>query len=231
VINVPLEKLSEADRRYVKQQASRVVSSGSPALAEGAASGSSPSASPPLLHDTGPVNLLTQIRPERDQVRGTWRMEGASLITPKDQAATLVIPSAVPLEYVLTVVAERILGNDSLNLGLIVGGRQTMLTLDGWGSKASGLNTIEGRTASDNVTTFRSPVFLPGKPSTIVCTVRLAGVQVSCNGQVVMNWTGNPDQLDLDRRFWTNLPRDKLFLGTWSSSFRISKLELMPLAE
>ena len=158
-------------------------------------------------------------------------MEGGRLVTPRDEAATLVIPCAVPPQYTLTVVAERAAGNGSLNIGLIVGGRQTMLALEGWGIMASGLNTVNGRTADNNATTFRSPVFRPGKPGTIVCTVRRSSVQVSCNGQPVMDWSGDPRQLDLDRRFWTNVPADKLFLGAWSATFRISELELVPLAD
>lgn len=156
-------------------------------------------------------------------------MEGGSLVTPRGEAATLVIPCAVPPQYTLTVVAERTAGNGSLNIGLIVGGRQTMLALEGWGVMASGLNTVNGLTADNNATTFRSPVFLPGRPGTIVCTVRRSSVQVSCNGQPVMDWSGDPGELDLDRRFWTEIPANRLFLGAWSASFRISKLELVPL--
>jgi hypothetical protein len=180
---------------------------------------------------TAPVNLLANVNPQRDQVQGSWTMQGGNLISPQGQADTLVIPLEVPTRYTLTVVAERITGNDSLSIGLIVGGRQTMLALEGWGAKASGLNTIDGRTADNNETTFHSPVFTAGAPTTIVCLVRESSVQVLCNGDSVVNWTGDPRQLDLDRRFWTRLPEDRLFLGTWLTTFRITKLELAPLAE
>jgi hypothetical protein len=176
------------------------------------------------------VNLLAQINPPRDQVRGEWKMENGNLITARNEAATLVIPFPVPAEYTLTVVAERIAGNGSLNIGLVVGGRQTMLALEGWGIMASGLNTVGGRTADSNATTFKSPVFPPGKPGTIVCSVRRSGVRVSCNGRPVMDWSGDPEQLDLDRRFWTDIPAGQLFLGAWSGTFRVSKMELAPLA-
>jgi len=230
VIGVPLGKLSEGDRQFIQQQSgSDVPRVGTEAPPVAAAPPPTTPAPPAVPQDTTPVNLLTQINPQRDQVRGAWKMEGGSLVTPRDEAATLVIPGAVPPQYTLTVVAERTAGNGSLNIGLIVGGRQTMLALEGWGMMASGLNTVSGRTADDNATTFRSPVFLPGKPGTIVCTVRRSSVQVSCNGQPVMDWSGDPGQLDLDRRFWTDIPADKLFLGAWSATFRISKLELVPL--
>jgi hypothetical protein len=90
------------------------------------------------------------------------------------------------------------------------------------------LNLTVGRPADNNATTFRSPVFLADRPSTIVCSVRESSVQVSCNGQPVVNWSGNVQELDLDRRFWTGIPPDKLFIGTWLTTFRIRKLELVP---
>ena len=190
-----------------------------------------PIAQPSTTPTGPPVNLLASINPQRDQVRGEWKMEGGTLMVPNAQAATLVIPSTVPEEYTLTVVAERMMGNDSLNLGLIVGGRQTMLALEGWGMRASGLNMVNGRTADNNETTFTSAVFTPGTPSTIVCTVRKASVQVTCNGQQVVNWSGDPQQLSLDARFWTDIPAGKLFVGAWQTNFRISKLELVPLSK
>jgi hypothetical protein len=234
VIEVPLEKLSEADRLFVRlvverqagDDAPRVAMDGPPVDAPQSASTPAESAVP---RDTTPVDLLAQINPPRDQVRGEWKMENGNLITARDEAATLLIPFPVPVEYTLTVVAERIAGNGSLSIGLVVGERQTMLALEGWGVMASGLNTVDGRTADDNTTTFRSPVFPPGKPGTIVCSVDRSSVQVSCNGQPVMEWSGDPGQLDLDRRFWTDIPAGQLFLGAWSGTFRVSKMELAPL--
>lgn len=213
-IEVPLEKLSEADRLFVRLVVQRQSGADAPRAAM----------------DTTPMDLLAEVNLPRDQVRGEWKMEDGNLITAPDEAATLLVPFPVPAEYTLTVVAERIAGDGSLCIGLVVGGRQTMLALEGWDMMASGLNTVGGRTADDNPTTFRSPVFPPGEPGTIVCSVRRSAVRVSCNGRHVMDWSGDPGQLDLDRRFWTDIPAGQLFLGTWSGTFRVSKMELAPFA-
>jgi hypothetical protein len=153
------------------------------------------------------------------------------LVAPPIQAATLVIPASVPQEYTLTVVAERIGGDESLNVGLMVGGQQGMLALEGWGNRSNAISMIGGRTGDNNETTVQRPIFRPGAPSTIVCTVRRTSVQVTCDGQPLLNWAGDPRQLSLDTRFWTGIPADKLFLGTWNTSFRISKLDIAPLTQ
>ncbi len=177
------------------------------------------------------VDLLSQIEPSRDQVRGLWSTESGCLISPSFDAASLVIPSAVPKEYVLTIVAERVANSDSFGIGLLMNGRQVLVVLEGWGRSLSGLNTVDGRTADNNDTTYRSPVFVAGSPCTIVCSVRDSHIQVTCDGRTIIDWRGNAHRLALDRRFWFDLPSDKLFLGTWQSSYRISKLELVSLAE
>jgi dienelactone hydrolase len=181
--------------------------------------------------DPTTVNLLARVNPQRDQVRGNWSMEGGILVSPVGQADTLVIPDSLPPQYRLTVVAERLEGNDSFNIGLVVGGRQTMLVLEGWGARASGLNTVDGRTADNNATTYSSPIFAPGRATTIVCDVRATSVRATCDGRTVVNWEGDARRLDLDRRFWTGIPQDRLFLGTWNTRVRITKIELKPLEQ
>lgn len=177
------------------------------------------------------VDLLSQIEPTRDQVMGLWSTDSGCLISPSYDTASLVIPSAVPKEYVLTIVAERVANSDSFGIGLLMNGRQVLVVLEGWGKTLSGLNTVDGRTADNNDTTYRSPVFVAGSPCTIVCSVRDSHIQVACDGRTVIDWRGNAHRLALDRRFWSDLPSDKLFLGTWHSSYRISKLELVSLSE
>lgn len=220
-VEVPLEKLSEADRLFVEQQTSpppTAAASASPVALAAPDAGTS-------------VDLLAEIDLQRDQVAGEWAQEGGQLIAPEIAAARLVIQRSVPQRYRLTFVVERLTGKGSLNLGLIIGGRQTMLLLEGWGSATSGLHLLDNGPAANNETTFRSPVFAAGKPSTIVCTVRESSVQVSCNGQQVLDWSGQPERLSMEGGFWSNLPPDKLFLGSWGSKFQFSRIELEALAE
>jgi hypothetical protein len=89
------------------------------------------------------------------------------------------VPYTLPEEYSLTMVAQSVAGSGGLNLGIVVGGRQTMVAFEGWGIKANGLNLVDGRTADNNETTKIASVFTTGTATTIVCTVRKSAVQVT----------------------------------------------------
>jgi len=175
------------------------------------------------------VDLLALLNPQRDQARGQWRLEGGKLVSPMTQAAMIQFPCAVPEQYCLTMVAQSMAGSGGLNLGIVVGGRQTMVAFEGWRIKANGLNLVDGRSADNNSTTKIASVFLPGTPTTIVCTVRKSAVQVTASGRPLIDWSGDPSRLSLDQRFWSGGAPAKLFLGTWESSWQISKLEVVPL--
>jgi len=187
---------------------------------------------PPVVPQGPPVNLLALVDPKRDQVLGEWRLENGTLIAPamEPPPATLVISNPPPDEYILTIVAERIAGNDSLDLGLIVGKRQTTLILDGYGGRTSGLSLVRGRPGDSNETTFDIPVFKLGTPSTIVCQVQRTSVHVSINGRPRMYWSGDPEDLAHETQSFKELPSNKLYLGAWGNSFHIRKFELVPLA-
>lgn len=214
IIKVLLASLCDEDRRFAERQAARQAA---------------PAPSVPTLPADGkPVDLLALIDPVRDEVSGEWKKQGKDLIAPRNLASSLTVPGKVPTAYKLTVVAERILGKDALNIGLVVGGRQTMLVLDGWGATTSRL-TSSYNNHSTRDAAFHTPVFKSGESSTIECRIRDSSVKVICNGELVIEWQGNADALQFDRDLWENLPEGQLFLGSWDSSFRISKLDLQVL--
>ena len=95
--------------------------------------------------------------------------------------------------------------------------------------KANGLNLVDGKTGNQNETTRIASIFSPNVRVTIVCTVRRGSVEVTCSGSPLIQWSGDPQRLSLDERFWSGGAPDKLFLGVWDTGFRLSKLELVAL--
>jgi|GEM_PF-5202667 len=178
--------------------------------------------------DTTPVNLLDVIQPARDQLIGGWALRNGALTSPVMQPARIDVPVIPPQSYVLTIDAERLRGIESLNIGLVVGGRGVTVILDGYGGQTAGLNRLDGRTADINEATFRGKLLHPGRTNTIVCTVGPNSVQVTCNGQQAINWTGNPQRLSRDHR-WTPGRDDHLQLGCWATRWKISRMELTPV--
>ena len=188
----------------------------------------------PLTSISPPYDLLKEIDVARDSKNGIWTMSSGTLVSPATSAAALQILYQPPPAYRWTVVAQRLSGSESLNLGFMIEQQQAMCALEGWGQKFSGLSLLDGKTGDDNVTTVRQPVFKDGQPNTIVLTVRPTRVQCEVNGRMIIDWTGSPQQLSLDRRFWDkNKLGGTLFLGSWDTSYAISKcqVEVLPLSE
>src|SRR5262249_27157828 len=96
---------------------------------------SPPSAPATRATQAGEVDLLALVRLDENVVSGTWKKtnEGA-LLSPAEPEARVQIPYAPPEEYDLRVVALRKSSDfRSFHIGLVAGGRQFLVTLDGFG--------------------------------------------------------------------------------------------------
>ena len=80
--------------------------------------------------DGDSVDLLPLVKAGLHSVRGKWRFEGRSIVSPNVAAGCLQIPYTPPDEYVLEAVAERRSGDDALQFGIVVDGKQCVVTLD-----------------------------------------------------------------------------------------------------
>lgn len=87
---------------------------------------------------------------------------------------------------------------------------------------------VNGKSGDKNPTTRIAPVFAPGRCTTIVCDVKSSSVTVTRDGQPLIQWSGNPEQLSLDGRYRRGIAPDKPFLAVWNASFRFSRLEIIP---
>jgi predicted Zn finger-like uncharacterized protein len=182
-------------------------------------------------NENKPIDLLKLFKVDKDAVRGKWTLQGETLISPPDENARLMIPYMPPEEYDIKTVAERKQGNDSFVLGLIAGGRQCSIDLDGWPGVGfrSGLNNIDGRNADLNETTYKGPVFTNGKPSEIVYSIRKTGITVTVDGKAIISYKGDFGRLSM-RPDWAVPNTRVLFVGTFKSIYHVSKMELTPVS-
>lgn len=177
------------------------------------------------------VNLLSWIDPSRHQLSGPWRMENGALITPMIQGtvpAKLTVPVKPPESFQLIAVVERLQGRDSISFGFPVGGQDVMVCIDGFNGIYSGINLIDRSTADRNESRRRGPFLRNGQPNRIVCNVGPDSVHVTVNDRTAVDWTGDVNRLSLDRR-WPHGPLGQLEIGSWQTSYRITKLVLRPL--
>lgn len=175
------------------------------------------------------IDLLPMIEPGRSVV-GEWQFRDGRLDSPKVYGARIEIPYEPPREYRLTVVAEPL---DEPN-GLILGqrsGEHRFLALTNFvrdEERLSALENIDGQNVGKNSTTMRKPLFKKNRVSQIICTVRKGGVQVSVDGQTIIEWTGAPSQLSLSE-YWKTPHENTLFVGAYDCRYRFYRITLAPI--
>lgn len=178
------------------------------------------------------IDLLALVDVEKDQVSGQWQKEGNQLLSPKGLGARIELPYQPPDEYELTVIAEPLDEPHGLLLGHRSGG-QRFTTLIHYPAKAndlpqSALENIDGQNVG-NASTVRRELLVKDRPSQIVCTVRKDSVTVTCDGHELLTWQGDPKRLSLSD-YWKTPHDNALFLGTYESRFRFSRVTLVPLS-
>lgn len=184
------------------------------------------------LYQTGPeVDLLSRIDPERDALRGDFRFTDGGLVFSGTQATQLNFDVDLPEQYELLLAVARLDGEESFNLGIHVGGATTLVVIEGWGRKISGLNLVDGRFGEDNVTSSTLPVFDDASTKLIRVVVRRESVLVDVDGSVFIDFRGSPSRLSFDERFFQRPAANQLMIGGWASSFRVSSWVLKPLGE
>jgi serine/threonine protein kinase len=174
------------------------------------------------------IDLLALIDVARDLVNGDWKRENAALVSPKRPDARLLLPYSPGGDYELTLIAERVSGTQSLVVGLVIGGRQVALTLDGYGGETAGLADLDQHDAASNESTRRGRRLPPGQPHTIVCTVHGSRVRVTCDGQEALAWSGDAARLS-NSKFWEVPDERRLYLGAQESEFKFTRVEVRPL--
>ena len=177
----------------------------------------------------GAVDLLKLIDPDRDAVRGTWTFVGGALQSPAETWARIEIPYSPPEEYDLEMVVTRTGSVQSLNVGLVGGGRQFHALIDGYGEVKSGLDKVDGRNAYNNVTTVSGTFLKTDEPSTVVCSVRRDKVTVTVDGKEIISWKADYNRISIDPR-WQVPSTDTLSIGCYLALFRVDKIQLKPVS-
>jgi Leucine-rich repeat (LRR) protein/tRNA A-37 threonylcarbamoyl transferase component Bud32 len=175
------------------------------------------------------IDLLKLVDPKHHVVRGKWAFNDSALVGQREDAtACIQIPFVPPDEYELEAIVTRVDGTTGVVLGLVGGGRQFLAVIDDYSGTVSGLALVDGKTTANNETYYRGGVLTNGKPSTIVARVQRAGVTLSCDGQMLVNWKGTLDRLSLHSA-WKVPESKQLFLGAITKAMRFDKLVLRPL--
>lgn len=171
------------------------------------------------------VDLLATIDPALDSVRGIWWRNGRALQMNGETYARLQVPVTPPESYTLRMKATRLAGDDMLGIGVVVGGKQALVAIDGYEGTKTGLSQIDGQTNEGNETTFDGALLPKDVPVELVVEVRPGSTKLTANGRTIFDWQGDPARLSLQDLY--AVPReDCLVLATWNTIFEISEFTL-----
>jgi hypothetical protein len=116
-------------------------------------------------------------------------------------------------------------GGDMFGVGIVVGGRQTMVCIDGYGGAISGLHLVDGKKVKSNSTTYKGALLPENHPVSIRIRVEPNAVTAEADGRQFVSWKGDPSQLSVDPTY--AVPQtNRLFLASWNTQFAISQLML-----
>jgi hypothetical protein len=192
---------------------------------------------PPSVTGKVPIDLVALIDLDKDQVKGKWTKDDSGLHSTTVSFGEVQIPYIPGSEYDVKLVCQRSGNVDMIALGLLKGGTQFVVGIDGSaGPTASGLDRLDGKPFNDNETTKKQVSLDNSKASTILVQVRDTSLNVTVDGNSVIAWsikdkdgkeTNKP--LDYSRlslfQEWKVPLGKSMFLGAFSD-YAITTLEL-----
>lgn len=193
------------------------------------------SARTPTDASQAPVDLLSKAEVGRDTAQGDWTLKDGVLIGSTEEFSRIVrlnIPFApTSAEYDLALSINRDEAQGSCGIGLQVQGQQCILLLDTDGQEnIFGISNIDGQPGIKNETTSRLPIPAKGLPFLIRCEVRLQALTVEVNGEKVIEWKGDIQQLSAPAH--CQFPDPKTFvLAVQEGTFRFNRFTFSPAAD
>jgi len=192
---------------------------------------------PPSVTGKVPIDLVALIDLDKDQIKGKWTKDDSGLHSTTISFGEVQIPYIPGSEYDVKLVCQRSGNVDMIALGLLKGGTQFVLGIDGTvGVTASGLDRLDGKAFNDNETTKKQVTLDNAKASTIIVQVRDTSLNVTVDGNSLIAWsikdkdgkeTNKP--LDYSRlslfKDWKVPLGKSMFLGAFSD-YTITTLEL-----
>ena len=181
------------------------------------------------IAQTGGIDLLRLIDPEKDSVVTKWRKENGVLYSGMNFRSRLMVPYQPPEEYDLTMVFSTGGDGNPTYLGIVAGGTQCQIFIDGWNKTGIDFIDKKGTTLSQgtNFLNYGKGSDL-GKDNLVVCSVRKKGISLTVNGKNAFSWEGPLTRLSLNPDWVVPNPQ-ALTLGAWDRDLAIKKFSLTPV--
>src|SRR6185295_979695 len=179
----------------------------------------------------GFIDLLKMIDPAKDSVATTWTKENGILRPGMNFRSRLQVPYEPPDEYDLQMVFTTTGDGNPMFIGLVAGGKQCHVFVDGWNK--TGIDNIDGKgtplSQGTNFLNYGKGEDTYGKDNVILVQVRKKGIALTVNGKNAFNWEGPPSRLSPSAEWAVPNPK-ALYLGAWDRPLAIRKYALVPVS-
>lgn len=177
----------------------------------------------------GAVDLLKLVEVDKDAIGGSWTMEKDGLTSAATGVSRVQIPYVPPEEYDITCVVQKKTGGSWFHIGIVVGGLQTTVMMDGFDGSTIGIAMLDGQPGASNESSKKaSKVFADNKQRTLLLQVRADGLTLLGDGKPLWSWKGDYKRVSLNPALVVPI-KDALFLTSNASSMVVSKLLLVPV--
>lgn len=180
------------------------------------------------------VDLLKLVETPRDVPLGqVVRQNDILSIRRRGGFTCAVVPFDLPATYELELLVTPREG-EGLLIGLPIGGKRCMLTVDGFLNEPpnkqtrTALETIDNRRPQDTGyqgEPYFGKLLTPGQESRLTIRVSSNSLTLSCDDKEVLNWSGEPSRLGIYGLFNQGGPK-RMFVGSWAAQYDISRLTL-----
>lgn len=189
--------------------------------------GPAPVTAPPrIVEAPKTIDLLKDVDPKRDAVKGLWTRQHGELISDDAAPSRLRLPFKPPASYDLQAEFTRLSGGDVVTLVLARNGKSFLWQMGGFGNTVCGFSKVDDRRPDDNPSTVKRGI-PDGVLQTCLVEVRPERVTVHLGGKKIAEWTPALGTLAMDGD-WSLKEDGALGLGSWGSPTTFHALTLTP---
>lgn len=165
---------------------------------------------------------------------GVWKISDGRLSFDAvvENPSMLPIPMSAPEEFDLFCVVERKAGISPFVVGLVGGGKQFLLVVDGDKCSKTGLSDISGKGFSDNETSSRGHRLPTERRVALACAIRKDRVVVTADKKEIVNWKADWGKVTLPASYALADGKARVFLasfrvvGTTENLFHVHRLSV-----
>jgi hypothetical protein len=185
--------------------------------------------------DSGAKNkdeVLPLIDIARDTVEGEWRFRKGTLVAPDSANARIMLPCAVPPQYRVRMIVERLAGTNGCGIGMVAGGRQLVAHCDSpyKNKRTTGLALVGGEREYENETAYEGLLLRTHHPVEIIANVTHSGVTVTIAGKEIIRFMNGYHRIQIPEELVVP-DKGKLFLFADRCPCLIESVEVTALTE